>query len=173
MLLTPLMLCPACGYCYATEAARVDAHYLVAPDRSVRVRYTLGWCLDCDSVRRIEDPDAALHVAEQRRLEAALSRRPGVFERFGTRWKRERVALAEDLEDIIRLRHLLANRTAPPGCLSCGSPRVHPWHDGHECPRPGCGGMLVAQPSLELCVTLHLPRRYYSPRDGREIGRPR
>jgi hypothetical protein len=129
------------------------------------MEWTLGWCPDCNDVQAIELLDAGRHQLELRYAEAdlkALGTRPDSRDdaQAHSNWN-YLAGVVEDARDALRV---IAERTKPLHCLSCGCEQMIPWQtkiDGEmRLVHSLCGLQFEASDSGMRFAIIHTMKRY-------------
>lgn len=179
-----------CQRCQKVEPGLIWSNprmYQLDPDIQIALRYSHGWCFDCDSIQHIEDLSPGTSTEAIRRIAGSLrSASPkrrwfstawecGSYSRFDDPGSHAREFAAKDwhamghlLETEAHWLDFLAIRTAPARCLRCAGHHIQELlaveEDGERgWVHPICGGIFRSKitGSMKLC-----------PPDKKRIYRP-
>ena len=168
-------VCSQCGVTHPTGIRSSQRRYELDDGTLVDMHTAVAWCIDCETLRAVEDLSLKRPLEALRRAAAALM---SVTERngwFRTAWscisfhpldrrdttveltKESHHALGRVVDEAQRHIAYLGTRTAPARCLGCGGQRVLDSEavdaDGNKgYLHPGCGGVL----HLELTGSMNL-----------------
>lgn len=130
-----LLECEACKTAFCAFPMLPSA-YVFPTGELVRLRWTFGWCGDCNRIRQVEQlPSAETLDKEEADLHELARTKPDGIDRYEQK----------DMERIGLYRRLLGVRQSANRCMACGGTHIHPWvFDAHEQathnPHGGCAG---------------------------------
>lgn len=129
----------------------------------------LGWCVDCDGLRHVEDLDMARPLESLRRVSTSLSSAKSRWRWFSTAWdcqsfnsfddktpyvrefgEEDWHEMGEILDEVANRINYLSQRTNPPRCLKCSGQNIFDlettnFAGENRWMHPGCGGAFVLE----------------------------